>query len=103
VDCTDFIKEGESFLTHFPEDEWTPGVHLILAETYSLTAAELDEGDSATAAPEKDELLKRAMAHYRAWYASSANARDRVLVRQEIWGIEAGMGPWLMVPGELRP
>jgi hypothetical protein len=102
TDCTDFIKEGESFLTHFPEDEWTPSVHLILAEAYSLSAAELDESDPATAASEKAELLNKAVAHYRAWYAKSANLRDRALVWQEIWGIEAGMGPWLMVPGELR-
>jgi hypothetical protein len=102
VDCTGFIREGESFLTHFPEDEWTPSVHLILAEAYSVTAAELDGSDFATSDDVKTELLKKTVAHYRAWYARSANARDRALVWQEVWGIEAGMGPWLMVPRELR-
>jgi hypothetical protein len=101
VDCTDLIKKGESFLSRFPEDEWTPSVHLILAEACSRTAAGLDESDSD---PEntKTELLKKATAHYRAWYAKSTNERDRALVWQEIWAIEAGMGPWLTMPPDLQ-
>ena len=98
MDCNDLIKQGESFLSIFPEDEWTPSVHLILAEAYSMTAADL--GDSYTAAPDftKAELLKKAAAHYRAWYAKSANQGDRALVWEEIWAIEADIGPWLNLP-----
>ncbi|MGB6691753.1 MAG: hypothetical protein WBE76_28265 [Terracidiphilus sp.] len=99
--CAQFIQQGERFLTRFPSDEWTPSVHLLLAEAYSITAE--DRG------PDSDELdlddaglLKKAAAHYRAWYASSANERDRALVWQEIWGLDAGLGPWLMVPDQLR-
>ena len=97
-DCTDLIKAGESFLSSFPEDEWTPSVHLILAETYSITAADMAGGWSTTSDPEVAALLKKASAHYRAWYAKSVNERDRALVWEEIWAIEAGMGPWLNMP-----
>jgi hypothetical protein len=97
LDCTDPIKEGESFLLTFPPDEWTPSVHLILAEAYSLTAAEMG-GYSGTPHPEEAALLKKAAAHYRAWYAKSANQRDRALVWEEIWALDAGMGPWLNMP-----
>jgi hypothetical protein len=98
VDCTDFIKKGESFLARFREDEWTPSVHLILAEACSLNAVGLDESNSADPDTTKNDLLKKAAAHYRAWYARSTNERDRALVWQEIWAIEAGMGPWLTLP-----
>jgi hypothetical protein len=98
VDCTDFIKKGESFLARFHEDEWTPSVHLILAEACSLTAVGLDESNSADPETTKNDLLKKAAAHYRAWYDRSTNERDRALVWQEIWAIEAGMGPWLTLP-----
>jgi hypothetical protein len=102
ADCTDLIKKGESFLSRFPEDEWTPSVHLILAEACSLTAAGLDASNSADPETTKTELLKKAAAHYRAWYAKSTNERDRALVWQEIWAIEAGMGPWLTMPPNLQ-
>lgn len=102
LDCTDLIKSGEDFLSRFPNDEWTPTVHLILAEAYAVTAADYGQGYSATQDPEEAQLEKEAAAHYRAWYAMGVNARVRALVWEEIWAIDAGMGPWLMVPSELR-
>jgi hypothetical protein len=101
-DCAEFIKSGESFLLRFPSDEWTPSVHLLLAEAYSITAADLDEDGLAAPDSGKAKLPMKAAAHYRAWYEGSTNERDRALVWQEIWGIEAGMGPHLMVPEQLR-
>ena len=101
VDCTDFIKEGESFLSSFPTDEWTPSVHLILAEAYSLAAADM-VGYSATPDPEKAQLEKKAAAHYSAWYVKSTNQRDSALVWQEIWALDSGMGPWLNMPWEFQ-
>ena len=98
MDCDDLIKQGESFLSSFPEDEWTPSVHLILAEAYSMTAAELGGSYTETTDSTRVDLLKKAVAHYRAWYAKSVNQRDRALVWEEIWAIEAGMGPWLNLP-----
>jgi hypothetical protein len=104
ADCADFIQSGEAFLLRFPADEWTPSVHLLLAEAYSITAAEDREEAAPTSqkAAESSELLARAAAHYRAWYSTSTNQRDRALVWEEIWGIEAGLGPRLMVPEQLR-
>jgi hypothetical protein len=102
--CMDFIQSGEAFLLRFPADEWTPSVHLLLAEAYSITAVEESEEAAPTSekAAENPELLTKAAAHYRAWYATSTNERDRALVWEEIWGIEAGLGPRLMVPEQLR-
>lgn len=102
ADCANIIREGESFLSRFPEDEWTPSVHLILAEAYALTAVNPVEDYSATPEPTKTEWERKATAHYRAWYAKSTNEQDRALVSQEIWAIEAGMEPWLMMPAELQ-
>jgi hypothetical protein len=103
ADCTNITKVGESFLLRFPQDEWTPSVHLILAEAYSITAAqESGEDDFGTPYPARADDLRKAEEHYRAWYAKSENERDRPLVWQEIWAIDAGMGSWLMVPSELR-
>jgi hypothetical protein len=100
VDCAAIIKEGEGFLQRFPADEWTSTVHLILAEAYSLTA--INPVEDYAPAPElsKAEAEKKAATHYRAWYAKSTNHRDRALVWQEIWALEAGMGPWLMIPSQ---
>jgi len=100
ADCSRIIKEGESFLLSFPEDEWTPTVHLIPAEAYALTAANPRDEFSAMPQPPKTEWEKKAAAQYRAWYAKSDNERDRALVWQEIWALEAGMGPWLLMPWE---
>lgn len=102
ANCDGLIKEGESFLSRFPEDEWTPSVHLILAEAYTITVADSGEDNTGTPDPKEAELLKKAAAHYRAWYAKNKNDRDRALVWEEIWALDAGMGPWLMVPDQLR-
>jgi hypothetical protein len=102
ADCANIISEGESFLSRVPEGEWTPSVHLILAEAYALTAVNPVEDYSATPEPPKTEWEKKATAHYRAWYDKSTNERDRALVWQEIWAVKAGMGPWLMMPTELQ-
>jgi len=100
ADCDKIIQEGESFLKTFPEDEWTPSVHLILAEAYALTASNPDEQFSPVPPETRTQWQKKAAAHYRAWYAKSMNERDRALVWQEIWAIEAGMGPWMMTPSQ---
>jgi hypothetical protein len=97
ADCPNIISEGEDFLSRFHRSEWTPSVHLILAEAYALNS-ENPEGLSATQKLDKEELQNRAEEHYRAWYAKSVNERDRALVWQEIWALDAHMGPWLMMP-----
>jgi hypothetical protein len=101
-DCSDVIKDGESFLSRFPEDERSPSVHLILAEAYSIAAAEEGESDFADSSVAREKLRKKATDQYRAWYQESRNEPDRALVWEEIWAIQAGMGPWLMLPEELR-
>jgi hypothetical protein len=98
ADCDKIIKDGEAFLTRFPEDEWTPSVHLILAEAYALTASNPDEQFSPTPPETRAEWQKKAAAHYRAWYVKSENERNRALVWQEIWALRAGLGPWLLTP-----
>ena len=98
ADCAEIIKEGETFLARFPEDEWTPSVHLILAEAYALLAANPKDEVSATPQPSTSEWEQKASVQYRAWYAKSTNERDRPLVWQEIWGLDAGLGPWLLMP-----
>jgi hypothetical protein len=101
VDCTGFIRQGEKFLSDYPDDAWTPSVQLMLAQAYSMEGFHpADEGQASHLRMEvwrkkEDEVL-------RAWYAKSRNERNRALVWQEIWGIEAGSGPWLLVPDELR-
>ena len=102
ADCTKIISEGESFLSRVPGDEWTPSVHLILAEAYSLTAATPLAEFSATPQPPKIEWEKKAITQYRAWYAKSKNEQTRALIWQEIWALQAGMGPWLMLPSQLQ-
>jgi hypothetical protein len=102
ADCSDVIKNGETFLSRFSEDEWSPSVHLILAEAYSITVADEGESDSADSSADREKLLKKVSDHYRAWYEKSRNERDRALVWEEIWAIQAGMGPWLLVPDNLR-
>jgi hypothetical protein len=103
ADCTRIIEEGEDFLGRLPEDEWTPTVHLILAQAYALTASNpVEEGFVPTPQPPNPEWEQKAAAHYRAWYKNSKNNRDRALVWQEIWTIDAGMGPSLMVPADVR-
>jgi hypothetical protein len=97
-DCRNTIKEGESFQASFPQDEWTPSVHLILAEAYALTASDSEE-DASADSQARSEFEHKAALQYRAWYAKSTNDRDRPLVWQEIWALEAGMGPWLMIQG----
>jgi hypothetical protein len=101
ADCTSFIREGEKFVADYPDDVWTPNVRLMLAEAYSIMASQA-EGDNDTSDSEFDEWLKKEDEHLRSWYGVSRNERNRALVWQEIWGIEAGTGPWLMAPGELR-
>jgi hypothetical protein len=98
ADCAKIIQEGETFLARFPEDEWTPSVHLILAEAYALMAANPEDEVSATPQPSKSEWEQKAAVQYRAWYAKGMNQRDRPLVWQEIWGLDAGLGPWLLMP-----
>jgi hypothetical protein len=102
VDCTEFIKQGESFLSHFPNDEWTPSVHLLLAEAYSVTAADSAQDTDQGGDSQRAALVKKAATHFRAWYAKSSNMRDRILVWEEIWGLEAGLDPWLLAPDQLR-
>jgi hypothetical protein len=101
ADCPNIVTEGEDFLSRFPRSESTPSVHLILAEAYALTS-ENPEGSSATQRLDKEQLENRAEEHYRAWYAKSVNERDRALVWQEIWALDAHMGPWLMMPSEFH-
>lgn len=98
ADCDKIIEEGESFLARFPEDEWTPSVHLILAEAYGLMATNSPDEVSANGQPGQSEWEQKAAVQYRAWYAKSTNQRDRSLVWQEIWGLDAGLGPWLLMP-----
>jgi hypothetical protein len=98
ADCDKIIKEGEAFLKAFPEDEWTPSVHLILAEAYALADSNSGDQFSSTTAETRAEWEKNAAEHYSAWYAKSKNERDRPLVWQEIWALKAGLGPWLMTP-----
>jgi hypothetical protein len=99
--CADFIKEGEDFLSHYPNDEWTPGIRLLLAEAYSITLAQIANGDARLSASNRAELEKKLLEQLRAWYASSRSERDLRLVWNEIWRVQAGMGPWLMLPEEM--
>jgi hypothetical protein len=104
ADCDSFIQSGEDFLKRFPPDEWTPTVHLLLAEACTLDFENFYVGNSSSldSPAEADKLLLKAAQHYRAWYANSDIDRNRRLVWEEIWSLEAGLGPWLMVPGELK-
>jgi hypothetical protein len=101
ADCTSFIQEGEKFLSSHPDDEWTPSVQLMLAQGYAMMAAQ-PENEGQAPDLQREEWLKQEDEHLRTWYAKSRNERNRALVWQEIWGIEAASGPWLLVPGELR-
>jgi len=102
ADCTKFIGEAESFLARYANDEWTPSVRLMLAEAYEITVGQSDVGDSALSDAERAELERKTAEQLRAWYSSGGSERDETLVWGEIWGIEAGSGPWLLLPDELR-
>ena len=101
ADCTSFIREGEQFLSDDPDDAWAPSVQLMLAQAYSMMAVQPDQEGQASRL-QMDEWRKKEDEHLRAWYAKSSNRRNRALVWQEIWGLEAGSGPWLLLPGVLR-
>lgn len=89
------IQEGESFLAGFHEDEFTSVVHLELAQEYSQAALDAVNGNSAAMA-DRDAYIKKAIAHFRAWFDASRNERDRALVWEEIWGLQAGLPPRLV-------
>lgn len=90
-----FIAEGESILASFRADDFTPVVHLMLAEEYSQEALNAPN-ESGAPASQRDGFLKKALEHYRAWYDASSNERDRALVWQEMWGLQAGLPPRLV-------
>ncbi len=84
------ISVGESILTDYARDEWTASVHLILAEAYIRA---MDD-----AAYDPQSAYEKAIEHYREYYALSTNRRDRALVWQEIWNLQAGLEPRLRLP-----
>lgn len=97
------ISVGESILHDDAADEWTPSVHLTLAEAYALawfraTDRDQDDASAAQASANPAALLEKAQQHYRAWFAASTNDRDRKLVWREIWDLQAGLPPRLMLP-----
>jgi hypothetical protein len=89
------ISVGETILSDFPQDGWTPSVHLILAEAYAYVLANTDE--SADAPQPEAQLRAKAIAHYRAYYMLSKSHHNRALVWQEIWNLNAGGDPRLML------
>jgi len=89
------ISVGESVLANFPSDQWTQSVHLIVGEAFA-SAWQFGNDGSGGPGPEKGQLLRKAEAHDRAWYASSTSEGDRALVWEEIWALDAGMPPRLM-------
>jgi hypothetical protein len=101
VDCTGFLQRGEKFLSDYPDDAWTPNVQLMLAQAYSMEGLQPEDGGQASDLRMED-MRKKEDQQLRTWYAKNRNERNRALVWQEIWGIEAGSGPWLLVPDELR-
>lgn len=90
-----FIAEGESILASYRADDFTPAVHLMLAEEYSQEALNATN-ESGASALQRDSFVKKAIEHYRAWYDASSNERDRALVWQETWGLQAGLPPRLV-------
>jgi hypothetical protein len=90
-----FIAEGESILAGFRADDFTPVVDLMLAEEYSQEALNAPNESDASAS-QRDSFVKKAIEHYLAWYDASGNERDRALVWQEIWGLQAGLPPRLV-------
>jgi hypothetical protein len=86
------VSVGESILADFAPDEWTASVHLILAEAY------IAESDRETPPGSEADLREKAIEHYRKYYAHSTNDRDRTLVWEEIWNLQAGLPPRLMLP-----
>lgn len=101
--CSQFIREGERFLERFPSDAWTPSIHLMLAGAYSAAVRKADYGYSEFPAATIAEYKKKALEHYRAWYAESTIQRDRYLVWQEIWSLQADLAPRLRMAKVGRP
>jgi hypothetical protein len=89
------ISVGESILSDFPKDGFTPSVHLILAEAYAYVLANREY--FANGPEEEIQLRAKAIAHYRAYYALSKNTHARALGWQEIWNLNAGGEPRLML------
>lgn len=101
ADCTGFNREAEKFLADYRKDAWTPSIELMLAQAYSIMEAQ-SEADDEVSAAQREDWRKKEDQYLRAWYAGSRNEQSRALVWQEIWNIDAGGDPWLLVPEELR-
>lgn len=93
--CSRFLREGEQFLARYANDAWTPSIHLMLAGAYSAAVRQADYGYSQLPPATIAEYRKKALEHYRTWYAVSTIQRDRYLVWQEIWSLQAGLAPRL--------
>jgi hypothetical protein len=93
--CSQFIRKGEQFLARFHSDAWTPSIHLMLVGAYSAAVLQADYGYSQFPAATITQYRKKALEHYRAWYAVSTIQRDRYLVWQEMWSLQAGLAPKL--------
>lgn len=101
--CSQFFRKGEQFLEHFHSDAWTPSIHLMLAGAYSAAVRQADRGYSQFPAATIAEYRKKALEHYRAWYAVSTIQRDRSVVWQEIWSLQAGLTPNLRMAQGVLP
>lgn len=91
------ISLGESILSDFAPDEWTASVHLILAEAY-IHSMDNAASDGGTVPRPGTDSREKAIEHYRKYYALSTNPRDRALVWQEIWNLQAGLEPRFRLP-----
>ena len=68
--------------------------HSAEAYIHSMEAAR----DGETVPGPKTELREKAIEHYRKYYALSTIRRDRTLVWQEIWNLQAGLEPRFRLP-----
>jgi len=97
ADCTEFERQAERFLALYGKSDWAATVHLLLAQAYAIDAVQQAEEDQYPN-PGPATLLKNAQEHYRAWLATGASDHARRLVWDEIWALQAGLRPQLLLP-----
>jgi hypothetical protein len=92
------IALGEQMLRDYPNTQWTPYVHLLLARTYDaklmLTYPNGDMGASPNRGPlDPVQLRDAAIQHFRIFLSQKPNDPDAEYAAHEAWKLLAGLPP----------
>jgi hypothetical protein len=98
------IEKAESFLAHFPPDQWTPYVHYALARAHSAKLAWSYPGGDAESVDNnyiayplpsaaRDHERDAAVEHFRAFLDAKPEGPEVAFAWLEVWRLIAGLPP----------